>query len=80
MHGRPSDNPQQEPGGAGQLEAEVAPSVDGGERGGGTSLERQLEERIRAFVQSELGATQASRAAAQKARRRMRKGGRRGRR
>lgn len=80
MHGSSGDDSQQEPGRARGLEAEVAPSVDGGERGRGTSLERQLEERLRAFVRSELGATQASRQAKAQARRRLRKGGKRGRR
>lgn len=80
MHGRSSDNPQQEPGGARGLETEVAPGEHGGECRCGPCLERQLERiRLRA-AQQQLGATQTSRAAKAQARRRVRKGGRRGRR
>lgn len=74
MHGSPGDDPQQEPGGAGQLEAQVASGDDGGERGRRESLERQLE----GFVRRELGATQTSRAEKARKRRRVRKGGKRG--
>lgn len=78
MHGRTRDNPQQEPGGAGFLEAEVAPGDHGGERGSRESEFHELELRLRAWVRAELGATQTSRQAKAEARRRVRKGGRRG--
>lgn len=76
MHGRQSDHHEQEPGEAGQLEAEVASSDDGGvgrDRPGICS-------RCRATLQATLGRTQAQRAEAAKVRRALRRGGRRGRR
>lgn len=73
MHGRQGDDREQEPGEAGELAAEVAPSDDDRVRRARASL----EERIRAIVVRELGATQTSRAAKAQARRKMRRRGRR---
>lgn len=68
MHGSGSDHHQHEPGEAGGVATEVAPGQD--DRARGDRAERQL----RSFVREALGATQASRTAKAKARRRVRKG------
>lgn len=73
MNGCQSDNPEQEPGEAGELEAQVAPSDDDRERRARESLQR----RERAFTRRTLGASQATRKEKAQARRKVRQRGRR---